>query len=59
MTPREKALEAALKDAISGYHYILQQHGHVPGVGFSRVLDNARAALAMPSEPEQVEGGAS
>jgi hypothetical protein len=41
------ALVEALEDISSGLTYVLQRHGELPGVGFDRALNAARAALAL------------
>ena len=35
----------ALKDMVSGWRYIRQQHGDLPGVGWNRAEKNAIAAI--------------
>ena len=37
---------AALEDMLSGWDYIRMEHGDLPGVGWDRCEDAARAALA-------------
>jgi GNAT superfamily N-acetyltransferase len=49
MTPREKALEAALKDMRAGWRYIRANHGDLYGVGWDRAEQLADAALSLPA----------
>lgn len=55
MTPREKALEAALKDAyrmVKHNETVLEWYGWVEAGEIRKVSEQTRTALAMPSEPE-------
>jgi hypothetical protein len=49
-------LVEALEDAIAGMHYIEQGHGRLYGVGWDRVYDKARAALAAAKEGAATDG---
>lgn len=43
-------MEAALKDMLSGWVYIRQQHGDLYGVAWDRCENAARNALAKPTK---------
>jgi hypothetical protein len=43
-------LVEALEDAVSGYKYIEMRYGKLDGVGWDRVYDKAKQALAKYNE---------
>lgn len=43
-------------DAVSGYRYILTQHGRLEGVGFDRVMDHYHDWVAMPEREGLLAG---
>ena len=45
-------LRDALEDMASGWHYIRTVHGDLPGVGWDRCEQSARAALSQPEDKE-------
>lgn len=60
---REKGLREAVDrlrngyaDAVSGYRYILTQHGRLEGVGFDRVMDHYHDWVAMPEREGLLAG---
>lgn len=44
-SPRERELEEALKDMLSGWKYIREVHGDLYGVGWDRAQTKAESAL--------------
>ncbi len=49
-------LVAALEDMLSGWRYLRQRYGDLPGVGWDRAENKALAALAESRKPESPEG---
>lgn len=49
-------LRSGYADAVSGYSYILTQHGRLEGVGFDRVMDHYHDWVAMPEREGLLAG---
>lgn len=51
-----KRLRDGYADAVSGYAYILQEHGRLSGVGFDRVQDHYHEWVTMPEREGLLAG---